>query len=186
MNLEWFVRELANAGRSSAPEDFARLNRRASRLSPSADDPLFVPHLGGRISPSQPALRGSWVGLNWSHTAAHLYRAVLEGVALEYCIYRDVLQSLNPEMDIREVRITGGGEKSAIWNQLKADALGLPVVRINRQEGAPLGVALLAGYGVGLFNKLDVAAARWIRKGQRTRPVGKLAEHYRIRSTVIP
>ena len=74
----------------------AELNRLASQIEPAADDPMFVPHLGGRMSPSRPQLRGSWAGLAWSHTAGHLYRAVLEGVALEYCIYRDVLQSVNP------------------------------------------------------------------------------------------
>ena len=106
------------------------------------------------MSPSQPDLRGSWAGLTWSHTAGHLYRAVLEGVALEYCVYRDVLQAVNPELSIREVRITGGGDRSALWNQIKADALGIPVVQIDRHEGAPLGVAMLAGYGVGLFESI--------------------------------
>ena len=130
---------------------------------------MFVPHLGGRVNPSQPALRGSWAGLNWAHTAAHLYRAMLEGVALEYCIYRDVLQAVNPELKIREVRVTGGGEKSAAWSQIKADALGVPLVNINRHEGAPLGVALLAGYGVGLFQdlgrgRLGVDQARQTRR----------------------
>ena len=181
MNLEWFARELANVGRASSGRTFARLDRLAARTAPALSDPMFVPHLGGRISPSQPALRGSWVGLTWSHTAGHLYRAVLEGVALEYCIYRDVLQSVDPEMNIREVRITGGGEKSAPWNQVKADALGIPVVRINRREGAPLGVALLAGYGVGLFKRIETAAARWIRKGGATRPDRGLAAHYQAR-----
>ena len=181
MNLEWFVRELARQGKSSSEKSLAHLDRLASRMDPALDDPIFVPHLGGRVSPSQPELRGSWAGLNWSHTTVHLYRAVLEGVALEYCVYRDVLQSVNPELKIREVRITGGGERSAVWNQIKADALGIPVVQINRHEGAPMGAALLAGYGVGLFGRLETAAAEWIRKGQSVRPVRKLASHYRGR-----
>jgi xylulokinase len=145
------------------------------------DDPVFVPHLGGRVSPSRPNLRGSWAGLNWSHTAAHLYRAVLEGVALEYCIYRDVLQELNPELRIRELRITGGGENSELWNQIKADALGIQVVQIGRHEGAPLGAALVAGYGVGLFRSLDAAASNWIRTGRVIRPDRKRASHYKTR-----
>ena len=145
MNLEWFAREMTQLGKSSSDKALATLNRLATRIVPAADDPLFVPHLGGRVSPSQPLLRGSWAGLTWSHTAAHLYRAVLEGVALEYCIYREVLQAVNPELNIREVRITGGGEKSSLWNQMKADASQLPVVQINRHEGAPMGVASWPG-----------------------------------------
>jgi xylulokinase len=181
MNLEWFAREFAQQGKTTSEKTFAGLNRLASRIEPALDDPIFVPHLGGRMSPSQPQLRGSWAGLTWSHTAAHLYRAVLEGVALEYCVYRDILQAVNPELDIREVRITGGGEKSNLWNQLKADALGIPVVQINRHEGAPLGVALLAGYGVGLFQKLEAAASRWIRRGNVVRPARRMGSHYRSR-----
>ncbi len=142
---------------------------------------MFVPHLGGRVNPSQPALRGSWAGLNWSHTAVHLYRAMLEGVALEYCIYRDVLQAVNPELKIREIRVTGGGEKSAAWSQIKADALGVPLVNINRHEGAPLGVALLAGYGVGLFQDLDEAASAWIKPGKRVAPRRDVRAHYEAR-----
>jgi xylulokinase len=181
MNLEWFARELAQRGKTNSDKTLAQLNRLASRIKPAADDPIFVPHLGGRMSPSQPELRGSWAGLTWSHTAGHMYRAVLEAVALEYCIYRDVLQSVNPELNIREVRITGGGEKSRVWNQIKADALGIPVVQINRQEGAPMGAAILAGYGVGLFKRLEAAAARWIRRGNVVRPSRKLGSHYRMR-----
>jgi len=181
MNLEWFVRELASLGKRAAEGTLEQLSRLAARLEPALDDPVFVPHLGGRVSPSRPNLRGSWAGLNWSHTAAHLYRAVLEGVALEYCIYRDVLQELNPDLRIRELRITGGGEKSDVWNQIKADALGVPVVQIDRHEGAPLGAALLAGYGVGLFRNLDSAAHDWIRTGRTIRPERKRASHYESR-----
>ncbi len=181
MNLEWFSRELGQRGGNATGETLAALNQAARRLPVAGDDPLFVPHLGGRVSPSQPWLRGSWAGLTWSHTAAHLYRAALEAVALEYCIYRDVLLQVNPELNMREVRITGGGEKSKLWNQMKADALQVPVVQINRHEGAPMGAALLAGYGVGLWKSLDSAATRWLQTGERFRPQRKLAPHYQMR-----
>ncbi len=181
MNLEWFARELASLGRAKAKGVLERLARAAARIEPRPHDPLFVPHLGGRVSPSQPKLRGSWAGLTWSHTGAHLYRAVLEGVALEYCVYRDVLQTLNPELAIREMRITGGGQQSALWNRIKADALGIEVVQVARREGAPLGAALVAGYGIGLFRSLDAAASDWIRTGARVRPDRGLAAHYAAR-----
>ena len=115
MNLEWFRENLAAQGRQ-APS-LQQLNMAAAKIEPSADDPVFVPHLGGRVSPSWPDLRGAWANITWSHSAAHLYRAVLEGVALEYAVYRDVLTELATDMKLREVRVTGGGEKSALWNQ---------------------------------------------------------------------
>jgi xylulokinase len=139
---------------------------------------MFVPHLGGRNSPSWPHLRGSWSGLAWNHSAGHLYRAILEGVTLEYCIYRDVLRELNPEMVIREVRVTGGGERSSLWNQIKADALGVPLTRVTRHEGAPLGAALVAGFGAGLFSGLDETAADWIQTSPPVNCREQLSAHY--------
>jgi xylulokinase len=180
MNVEWFTAQIA-AGKTVSTRAISRLNRLASQIRPSADDPLFLPHMGGRVSPSQPCLRGCWAGLSWSHSAAHLYRAILEGVALEYSLYREVLEALNPELVIREIRVTGGGQQSALWSQMKADALQTPVVQVTRREGAPLGAALLAGYGVGLIGDLDAAAQRWIGTDNSVQPEPALAAHYRVR-----
>ena len=171
MNLEWFRKHMGGTGpRAARPVALTDLDRAAGFIAPSPDLPLFVPHLGGRVSPSWPDLRGAWVGLTWTHTAAHLWRSLLEGVALEYAIYRKVLLGLHPGLRLAEVRVTGGGEKSALWNTLKAGALGTPVVQVSRGEGAPLGAALLAGFGVGLVKDLDATARRWIRTGRAFRP----------------
>ena len=172
MNLEWFRAELGGGRR------FEELNRLAAAVPPAADLPLFIPHLAGRVSPAWPDLRGAWAGVTWTHKIGELYRAVLEGVALEYGIYKEVLRSLDPRLRLREVRITGGGEKSAAWNAIKADVLGCRVVQIARGEGAPLGAALVAGFGAGLFRSLDEAAGRWIRTGRVTRPNHRMGAYY--------
>lgn len=164
MNLEWFRRDIAGAA------SFAELDRLAENLAWREDDPLFVPHLGGRVCPSQPALRGAWLGLAWDHGQAQLYRAVLEGVALEYALYLDLLRRLDPRFSPREVRVTGGGGRNSLWNRIKADVLEVPLTVLTRPEGAPLGVALLAGFGVGLFASLDEACRRWIAIGERLEP----------------
>ncbi len=177
LNLEWFRNEIAG-GRLSFDEQ----DRLAARIATVEDDLMFVPHLGGRVSPSWPRLGCAWAGLRWSHSTAHLYQAVREAVALEYASYRDVLRKLNPSLRLREVRVTGGGEKSALWNRIKADALGVHVVQIAGAQGAPMGapmgVALVAGFGVGLFKDLDAAARAWIKTGRVTLPERKLAGHY--------
>ena len=180
MNLEWFRTQIAGAGAARTREglDLDQLNEMAAAVDPRKGLPMFVPHLGGRVCPAQPDLRGAWAGLAWDHTSAHLYRAMLEGVALEYGIYKQVLLALFPRFRLTELRITGGGERSHLWNQIKADALQTPVRKIARAEGAPLGVALLAGYGVGLLKSLPDAAKRWISHGQATRPRKSMAAHY--------
>lgn len=176
MNLEWFRRDLENGAYS-----FDQLGRQAANSNPDIDGVMFVPHLGGRNSPPQPQLRGAWVGLTWSATRGHLYRAVLESVALEYAIYRRVLMSLYRNLKLRELRVTGGGEKSRIWNRIKADALQLPVRRIVNSYGAPMGAAMVAGHGVGVLSSLPNAVNAWVKLGETTRPVRRMAAHYEYR-----
>ena len=175
MNLEWFRREFAKG------LDFDALNRLAGKITPSADDPLFIPHLAGRVSPGWPNLRGAWAGLTWAHSTGHLYRAMLEGVALEYRLYKEALMALYPSLKVRELRVTGGGEKSAVWNAIKADALDCRVVQIAASEGAPMGAAMLAGFGVGLLRDLNKAATQWIETGAATSPNRRLTRLYAAR-----
>jgi xylulokinase len=170
MNLEWFRTEMGKFSPGGVPPSFDELNARAADVTPRPDDPMFVPHLGGRVSPAWPSLRGAWVGLSWSHGFGHLYRGVLEGVALEYGIYLRVLEKLYGAGRVKEVRVTGGGEKSALWNRIKADILGVPVVQIVGGGGAPLGSALLAAYGVGVVKDLPAGASQWVRTGSVTEP----------------
>ncbi|MFZ4397457.1 MAG: xylulokinase [Kiritimatiellia bacterium] len=175
MNLEWFRREFGNG------LDFDALNRLAGKIVPALEDPLFIPHLAGRVSPGWPHLRGAWAGLTWAHATGHLYRAMLEGVALEYRLYKEALMELYPRLKVRELRITGGGEKSAAWNVIKADALNCRVLQIAASEGAPMGAAMLAGFGVGLLEDLDQAASKWIETGSATSPNRRLARLYETR-----
>lgn len=162
MNLEWFRNEFAGG------QTLAELDR---ELPASKDDfPMFVPHLGGRNNPSWPGLRGGWAGVTREHGRAHLYYAVLESVALEYGLYRDVLQSLDRKFAMCEVRVTGGGERSTTWNSIKAGILGCPVVQMSRREGASMGAALLAGLGTGVLPDLTKAAESWAHAGAVTKP----------------
>jgi xylulokinase len=179
MNLEWFCRELApGLGQASRERlDPARLDELAAAIEPDERLPLFVPHLGGRVCPAQPDLRGAWAGLTWDHGPAYLYRAVLEGVALEYAVYKQTLLALYDHLSVKELRVTGGGRLSGLWNRLKADTLQVPLRRVARDEGAPLGAALVAGFGVGLLRSLPEAAKQWITLGEATRPRRSLAAH---------
>jgi len=180
MNLEWFRREFG--GTAGAPVGLEELDALAAAVPLAASLPFFVPHLGGRVSPGWPSLRGGWTGVTWDHGRGALFRAMLESVALEYALYQKALRRLLPETALTELRITGGGEKSAVWNQLKADVLQMPIVQIERGGGAPMGAAMLAGAGVGLLPSLPETAAHWVRLGRRFAPDPSLADHYRHRA----
>ncbi|MDQ7843530.1 MAG: FGGY family carbohydrate kinase [Armatimonadota bacterium] len=177
LNLRWF-RDLLRAG-GETTWGYETLDDRAAGVPPGADGLLFVPHLGGRVCPNRPDLRGAWVGLTWAHGIPHLYRALLEAVAYEYAIYLSVARHLVPELRFEEVRVVGGGAKSALWNQVKADVLQLPYVRLNRTEAAALGTAILAGYGVGIFDDLNDAVSRFTWPEARFTPDPERAAPYR-------
>ena len=164
-NLEWFRRELQDCRFT-----FDELNSLASRVEDEAGLPYFVPHFGGCVSPPLPSVRGAWLGLTWETAPGHLFRAMLEGVALEYSLYKGALLDLLPKFAIQEIRVTGGGEKSSTWNQIKADRLQIPVVSVAGTGGTPMGSALIAGFGVGLFKNLPAEARNWVHLGETYEP----------------
>lgn len=179
LNLECFRQHIAGTGRPAWTA--AELDQAAGALKAAADSPLFVPHLGGRVAPSWPTLRGAWVDLTWSPTASHLWRVLLEGVALECALYREAVAERYPELRLTEVRVTGGRQQSSLWNQFKADALETRVVPVSRAEGTPPGAALLAGYGVGLVSDLDATARQWLGLDAAFLPDRRRAETRRTR-----
>lgn len=164
-NLEWFRNSVLGGSCT-----FERLSEEAGDGTDDAHLPYFVPHLGGRVSPPSPHLRGAWVGLNWNTSAATLFRSTLESVALEYALFREALLKLLPEYAVREIRVTGGGERNSAWNQLKADRLQTRVCVLARSGGGPMGAALLAGHGTGVLPDLAATARQWAELGRAFEP----------------
>ena len=103
-------------------------------------------------------MRGAWVGFSFSHSQEHFYRAVLESVAYEYAYYLNILKKLIPNLNLTEARVIGGGAQSGIWNQIKADVLGVPFLRLTRSEFGTWGAAMIAGKAAGIYDNLAEVA----------------------------
>jgi xylulokinase len=132
-------------------------------VPPGALGLTFLPYLQGERTPHRDAAaRGAFVGLSLAHGRAHLARAVAEGIAFGLRDSLEILRGLSPALD--RVLVTGGGAKSAFVRRLQADVYGLPVVRVNREEGPAYGAALLAAVGVGAFPDLATACARTLKR----------------------
>jgi xylulokinase len=133
----------------------AELEQAVGAVSPGADGLTLVPYFDGECTPDVPHGTGVLYGLNRrSLTPGHLARAAMEGVTLglNYGLRRLTNLGVKP----REIRLTGGGAKSAAWRQIMADVFGVPVVAMMHDEGAALGGALQAAWCDGL------------RQGQKT------------------
>jgi xylulokinase len=134
--------------------------------------------MGGRVCPSTPYLKGSWIGLTWKHKIEHLYRSLLEAVAYEYAIYMEIENKLVPEIEFKKARVIGGGAKSKFWNKLKSDILGIPYEKLNREEFGVLGSSILAGYATGVFDDLKKTADRFNKVKYSVTPDKKIHNFY--------
>jgi xylulokinase len=158
--LGWFGRELSTTQEKSSESDecYEELIAGATEAPPGCEGLLFSPHLGGRVCPAAPQMRGAWVGFSWGHTRKHFFRAILESIAYEYAWYLRILRELVPELSLIGARVIGGGAKSQAWNQIKADILSVPYEQLARKECATWGSALIAGKASGLITDLPGAA----------------------------
>ena len=181
-NLEWVLRSLF-------PELRAEAEARGGSVYPLLDAwvreteedsfvPLFLPFLMG--SNAHPNARAAFVGLSADMGRAQLVRSVYEGVV--YC-HRVHLEKLLATRDTPPdcVRLAGGAARSAVWCQLFADILGLPVERLEARETGTLGCAILAAAGVGAYPSLAQAARAMSPIGERFTPAPEAGARYEKR-----
>jgi len=181
--LRWFRDELAYHEKKIAEElgvdPYVILDEEASKIPEGSEGIFFIPHLGGRIYPYNPKIKGTWLGFSWKHKIGHFYRSILESIAYEYYYYLNVIKSLFKDMEFSEVRGVGGGSRSKIWNQIKADILNLPYVRLNREEFAVLALAALGGYAVKIFKDYSQTINEWVKPIEKIMPIKENNEKYK-------
>ena len=172
--VDWLA-ALAYAGRSGRPTgaDYEQIDAEAGAIPAGADGLLIVPVLGDGER-DDPDLRGAAVGLSLRHGRAALARAVLEGVA--YGIRARIETLAVAGSPATELRVSGGDSRLGTWNQIKADVLGIPVIRVPG-DATSAGAALLAGLGVGIYRNPAEAVALGSRPDRPIEP--DLAVHAR-------
>jgi xylulokinase len=121
----------------------AQMEEEIASMPAGADGLLFLPYLQGERTPNLPHGTGVFHGLTTrTMSPAHMARATMEGVTLglAYGLQRMRTLGISPT----EIRLTGGGSKSAIWRQICADVFQCRVVTLAESEGAALGAAVQA------------------------------------------
>lgn len=147
--LAWFANVLG--------KPVTELSALAESIDPSDAVPHFLPHLQGERAPLwDAASRGVFARLDTRAGTAEMVRSVLEGVALSARLAFDALQA-SGGVTLRAANIGGGGARSDIWCQIRADALGMPLKRTGISDSAALGAAILAGLGSGQMTSLQDA-----------------------------
>ena len=178
--LRWFRDEVAMLTDLSDP--YATLDELAATVAPGSDGLLWFPHLQGKVLPPRPHARGSWIGLTSGHRRAHLYRSMLEGISFEYAEWVRLARSAGTGV-LNEARAVGGGARSRLWNQIKADVLGIDWVPMRTQECGVLGDAMIAAVASGDRDDLACLADEWQVASGRVEPdLGRHARYAEIRA----
>ncbi len=162
-SLEWFRKTFAGE------QSFETLLSGMDEIQPGAEGLLFTPYIVGERTPHPDAdIRGSFIGMDASHTLPHFARAVLEGITFSLRESIDILRESGKT--ITEVISIGGGAKNETWLQMQADIFGAKIVRLENEQGPAMGAAMLAAYGSGWFESLEECAAAFLRTSRSYTP----------------
>jgi xylulokinase len=141
---------------------------------------LLLPHFAGSGTPAfDTASKGALLGLTFATTKSEVAKAILEGLTFELRTNLDLLKEGG--VAIGELRAIGGGARSDLWLQLKADITGTPVVAPRVRESACWGAALLAGHGAGCYDSISDAAVAALHCERRYEPDAERAAAYASR-----
>ena len=155
VSLRWFRDMFADPERVIAERSnqnvFELLTNQAAQIRPGSDGLLYLPYMGNTLSPNwNSQSKGVFFGARLSTTRAHVIRALVEGVAFD--LYSNVKIAKEAGVRVDELTLNGGPTKSAFWNQITANVTNLPLLVTDVDEAAPLGDAILAAVGAGLYN----------------------------------
>ncbi len=172
-SLKWFRDQFADpegliAGRSGL-NVFDLISAQAARVDPGSDGLMYFPYLGTTLAPNWNSNAvGSFFGIRPTTSRSHFIRSLIEGVAFDLNSNVEIAKSAGVKID--KLTLNGGPAKSRLWNQITANVTNIPLEVPDIGEAAPLGDAILAAVGAGIYRD----------------PVTPLADLVRIKETVDP
>lgn len=168
--VSWFREQLARGA------DETELNREAAAVPAGSDGLMTTPDW---LAPSDASFRrGSMLGFDARHTRGHVYRSVLEGIALTMRGHVDRMAA-ELRLPIRRLVVSGGGAESEVMMQIMADVFDLPAERLAGTSGAGRGAAMLAGVATGMFADIEQATEAMVAIRDVHRPEPDNVDLYR-------
>ena len=191
--ISWFVENFAGVNAEDLKLGLSTeqiLETAAALLSPGSDGLLAVPYLNNALTPYWDFnARGILVGLTGAHGKAHVYRAILEGIAYEQRLMTDGAES-GLEKPVEHVIALGGGSNSSLWCQMLADIMQRPVSVAQETESTCLGSGMLAAAACGIHGSIKEAAEAMSGVAARYEPdearTGKYENLYEVYKELYP
>lgn len=177
--IRWFKQEFANREQAEAlekgvpPEEV--LNECLKMVPPGANGLILQPYWTPGLK--NPDAKGSIIGFNDSHTRAHLYRAIIEGI--NYGLI-DGLRKIEKRSrkKVERIMVSGGGSQCDEICQITADMFNLPVYKGETYEAAGLGAAIIACVGLGIHPDFQTAVKEMVRHSVSFEPDPAVARLY--------
>ena len=181
MALRWFRDQFygfeTQVANESGLDAYDLMTRAAARVPAGSDGLVVLPHLEGAACPEfNAAAKAVFYGLTLRHTRPHFVRAIMESIA--YMLKKNLSSVEQLGISVTDVRSIGGGARSDLWLQLKADVLQKPVHTTEVEEVSALGAAIVAAVGAGFFPSLESATSQMVRPRHTIQPNPSLCEVY--------
>jgi xylulokinase len=158
------------------PYGYEQMMSLAESVPAGADNLLFLPYLNGERLADQPNSRAQFFGLTSRHSAAHLYRAAMEGVAFATRKNIELMKSRGYRLD--RMVTAAGGARTRLWLEIKASIYNTTILVPSEPECGVLGCAMLAGFAIGFFSSLESARADLVRYEREILPNPRWSERY--------
>jgi sugar (pentulose or hexulose) kinase len=173
MALKWFRDQFfaleAKLARQAGRDPYDDMTAEAGRVAAGCDGLVALPHLEGAFCPEfNPHARGVFFGATLRHRRAHFIRAILESVAFMLKRNLDLVEGLG--IPVETVTSLGGGARSPLWLQIKADVLQKPVQTLPVEEAACLGAAILGAVAAGVYPSITSAVSQMVQYQEALQP----------------
>jgi sugar (pentulose or hexulose) kinase len=176
--VNWFKEQFGHHEQSQSQESGVApevlFDALVNSVPPGAMGLMLQPYWSPGIKVPGPEAKGAIIGFGDVHTRAHLYRAILEGLAYALREGKERIEKRSG-VPITELRVSGGGSQSDAAMQLTADIFGLPTSRPHIYETSGLGAAIDACVGLGLHPDFNSAINAMTRIGKTFDPI---AQHH--------
>lgn len=167
-----FFQEEKRLAQSMEIDPYDLMSFMAKQAKPGSSGLFYLPY-----SNCWPPAGGGFIGATPLHGKNEMARSVMEGVIFSIKESLDIIAGMG--VKIKQVRVTGGGARSEIWQQMQADIYGKEVVSTNIEESAAAGAAILAAVGTGFFNNIKEACDHIVHVAARGRPKAENMERYK-------
>ena len=168
--IDWFLHKVLRSDPGQKEKTYDDLDNEAKNIPIGSEGLMVLPYWNAVMNPWwDPDARGCIIGFSSGHHRGHIYRAILEGIAMEQSLATSLVEKVTGT-EIKEFALIGGGAKNKLWRQTFADACDKIILSMETDEASSLGAGIAAATGLGWFNSFNDAAANMVHVKGITEP----------------